>query len=548
MMSSSEGRKMHASRGTRFLIGALLATLLVFGALADRALVGQARAARKAAAARAGETARLTARSVRAALSEIEEAVAAGSSPLPATSERLALPPPLTLPIVPAAPYSSLSRGELSRLLFSSGTTPNGLPEAVVARLLLGDAPPVSGAERPPDVSELLLSGQLPVHPDDLPHLASRLGVGSDPRVKTLQERIRRIPPYADIPNTPAFRRRLIDNEAVEGWARSASIALHYQIPVSELLDNAAAGSRTILATPADRAAFSRDATPKGQGMTRVVQVPDVSGFFLQVTPDVPGALRLTALRIVLLLCIVVGVFGLLAARRAFAREARAVARERKFLTSVTHELRTPLSAIRLLGERLADGRGNPRDYGSLVAQEGRRLEDLLERVLTATRVEDAPRFAPVSPSELARSAADLIAPRAERRGVAIELRAEGELPQARWDADAVRSAVLNLLDNAVKHGREGGRVELRVWAADGRVKLAVADDGPGIGGGDRDGLFKRFARGATTAPGTGLGLHIVEQVARAHGGRVDLVTREAHGATFTLILPVMPPGSEAQA
>jgi signal transduction histidine kinase len=78
-------------------------------------------------------------------------------------------------------------------------------------------------------------------------------------------------------------------------------------------------------------------------------------------------------------------------------------------------------------------------------------------------------------------------------------------------------------------------------------VRLAVADDGPGIGRADRDGLFKRFVRGATAAPGTGLGLHIVEQVARAHGGRVDLVAEEARGTTFTLVLPVIPPGAEVQ-
>jgi hypothetical protein len=155
------------------------------------------------------------------------------------------------------------------------------LPEAVVAQLLLGDAPPVTGAESPPDVPELLLTGRLPVRPDDLPFLAERLDVESDPRVKTLQECLRRIPPATEIPAVPAFRRRLVGEKDVEGWARSAAFALHYQIPASALLDDTAAGSRATLATPADRAAFSRDAIPTDQGMTRIVQVPDVSGFFL---------------------------------------------------------------------------------------------------------------------------------------------------------------------------------------------------------------------------------------------------------------------------
>jgi signal transduction histidine kinase len=236
------------------------------------------------------------------------------------------------------------------------------------------------------------------------------------------------------------------------------------------------------------------------------------------------------------------------AARRALAKEARATARERAFLATVTHELRTPLATMRLFGETLAEGRGDPREYGALVAQESERLSDLVERVLAATRVDEAPRFGPVSPGELARSAVGFIAARAERRRVRVECHAENDLPEARWDADAVRRALLNLIDNGVKHGREGGHVEVRVCRANDHVLLSVADDGPGIGPAHRHGIFHRFTRGASDAPGTGLGLYLVEQVARAHGGRVDLVTQEAQGSTFTLVLPVVPPGAEAGA
>jgi signal transduction histidine kinase len=282
--------------------------------------------------------------------------------------------------------------------------------------------------------------------------------------------------------------------------------------------------------------------------MTRVVAVPDVEGLVLDVTPEVPGALRVAALRAVLLICVVAGAAGLVAARRALAKEARAMARERAFLATVTHELRTPLAAMRLFGETLAEGRGEPREYGALVAQESERLSDLVERVLAATRVDEAPRFGPVSPGELARSAVDFIEARAERRQVSVECHADDDLPEARWDADAVRRALLNLIDNAVKHGRGGGHVDVRVTSANDHVSLSVADDGPGIGAAHREGVFRRFTRGPTDAPGTGLGLYLVEQVARAHGGRVDLVTKEAEGSTFTLVLPVVPPGAEAEA
>jgi signal transduction histidine kinase len=164
--------------------------------------------------------------------------------------------------------------------------------------------------------------------------------------------------------------------------------------------------------------------------------------------------------------------------------------------------------------------------------------------VLAATRASERPHFAPVEPDALMRSAVTLVAPRAERRDVVLTCRATTPLPTVNWDADAVRRAVLNLLDNAIKHGRHGGRVESVAFADGQSVCLSVSDDGPGIGRRERRGLFSRFARGKTDAPGTGLGLHFAEQVAHAHGGRVDLVSEEGRGCTFTLRLPAHPPAA----
>jgi two-component system phosphate regulon sensor histidine kinase PhoR len=220
------------------------------------------------------------------------------------------------------------------------------------------------------------------------------------------------------------------------------------------------------------------------------------------------------------------------------------VGRERAFLAGVTHELRTPLTSIRIFGETLAEGRGDPREYGALVAQESLRLEGLVERVLTLTRVEQAPRFAPVDPAELVRSVVAVALPRAARRATQVECRVGDALPGCQWDGAAVRRALLNLLDNAVSHGREGGHVEALAEHGDGEVRLSVTDDGPGIGRADHRRIFGRFERGRSETAGTGLGLYLVEEVARAHGGRVDLVTAEGRGSTFTLVLPVSPPGS----
>jgi signal transduction histidine kinase len=523
------------------LVPGLAVALAVVAGLADRALVGQADAARAAAVARIDEEARLAALSVRASLAQLEQAVAAGRPAPGVVSERVAVPPPRSAPPRGAVPYGDRSRAELAELLSSTRATPNGLPEAVVARLALGPAAPVSGVAGSLAVEERLLAGDLPVRPEDLPFLASRLGVASDPRVAALEARLRLAPDAAELPAAPAFRRRLVQADQVEGWSVADRWLLRYDLPVAALLERAGLSDRASVSP----AGIAVDEKPPSS--SRTVPVPDVEGLSLLVSPRVPGALRLVALRGVLWLAAVAGVAGLLALRRALAREARAVDRERAFLAGVTHELRTPLTTIRVLGETLAEGRGEPREYGSLVARESERLEALVERVLTLTRVEQVPRFGPVDPGELLRSAVALVTPRAERRSTRIECRVEPPLPECNWDGEAVRRALLNLLDNAVAHGREGGRVEASASSHGDEVSLEVVDDGPGIGRSDRRRIFGRFERGRTEAPGTGLGLYLVEEVARAHGGRVDLVTAEGRGSTFALVLPPRPPGSEGK-
>jgi signal transduction histidine kinase len=523
-------------RVPRTLVPALAGALAVVAALADRALVGQSEAARAAAVARIDDDARRAAEEVRAALAGFEQSAAAGHvTGGGALVESLAIPPARAVAPLGVTSYASLSRAELADLLASTRATPNGLPEAVVARLALGPAAAVSGASGAPAVEERLLSGELPVRAEDVAFLAGRLGLAADPRVKALEARLRRAPGMERLPIAPSFDRRLLGDGRVEGWTRTADRLLRYEVAVADLLERAELGDRaTVVPPPSGAPSPARSAS-------RTVVVSGVDGLSLRVTPRLPGAVRLAALRTVLWLSAAAGVAGLLALRRALAREEKAILRERTFLSGVTHELRTPLTTIRVLGETLAEGRGEPREYGTLVAQESQRLEALVERVLTLTRVEQRPRFADADPGALLRSAVAVVQPRAERRATRVECSVHAPLPACRWDREAVRRAILNLLDNAVAHGREGGQVQATASAAGGVVSLAVTDDGPGIGRADRRRIFGRFERGATEAPGTGLGLYLVEEVARAHGGRVDLVTTEGRGSTFTLVLPATP-------
>lgn len=522
------------------LVPGLALALAAVAWLADRALVGQARAAREAALAGLDEEARLAAQAVRASLARLEQAVGAGGDAPGGTIERLTAPPPRGVPPRGFEPYAGRPRAELAELLASSRPTPSGLPEAVVARLALGPAAAVSGAAGLP-VEERLLAGELPVRPEDLPYLASRLGVASDPRLGALVARLRAAPPASELPQAPGFRRALAAADRVEGWTRGPDLRLvRYEVLVARLIEDAGLLERVAVAAAGEGGGAARaEAT-----LARVVPVADVEGLRVRVAPRLPDPVRLTVLRGVLWLSVAGGFAGLLGLRRAIAREARAIARERAFLAGVTHELRTPLTTIRLLGETLAEGRGEPREYGALVAQESERLGALVERVLTLTRIEGLEHFGEVDPGELLRSAVALVRPRAERRATSVECRVDEPPPVCRWDGEAVRRALVNLLDNAVVHGRAGGRVTASLALGGDEVRLAVADDGPGIASAVGRRIFGRFERGTTEAPGTGLGLYLVEEVARAHGGRVDLVTTEGRGACFTLVLPRRPPGA----
>ena len=528
-MAAGRRQNTPVSRPVVSLFVSLAAALAGFGLLADRALVREAAATTALSSARAEQEVRTAALSLRGALGQLEQDLLAGRRPMGVRQETLVLPPGLS--VSSDRPYRGRPRPELLALLLSSEATGWGLPEAVVAAVALGT--PASRR----NVADRLLAGQLPVRPDDLPHLARLLGTEGDPRVADLQRRLRSVPDPADLPAAPAFRRTR-GADAIEGWTRRGRASLHYEVPFHTLFESAGVAERARVAD-----ASSVEASPASHAV-----VPDVDGLLLSVRPEAVPRGRVLAARGLLWVAVGACLLAVGLVQRALAREARAVAREKAFVAGVTHELRTPVAAIRVFGETLAEGTGDAREYGAMLAEESERLEALVERVLAATRIDEAPRFAAVRPSELVASAVGLMRPRAERRGVTLRVRAEEEIGEARWDADAVRRALLNLIDNAIKHGRPRGEVEAGVRADGGHVRLSVRDDGPGIARREHRRLFGRFERGATEAPGAGLGLYLVDQVARAHGGRVDLQSGEREGCTFTLVLPRQAPSDGRRA
>jgi len=221
------------------------------------------------------------------------------------------------------------------------------------------------------------------------------------------------------------------------------------------------------------------------------------------------------------------------------------------FVSGVSHELRTPLAQIRMFSETLLLGRvrseeERERSLG-IIDQEARRLTHLVENLLHFSRSERrltrlSPSLAPLAP--LVSEAAEGFAPLAAARGVALctEL-TDGVV--APVDADALRQMLLNLLDNAVKYGPPGQTVTLGLTVTDGRARICVDDQGPGIPAADRERIWDRFwrlerDRGSAVA-GTGIGLSVVRELVALHGGRSWAEDAPGSGGRFVIELPLEP-------
>lgn len=257
---------------------------------------------------------------------------------------------------------------------------------------------------------------------------------------------------------------------------------------------------------------------------------------------------------VVALLAITTTIGGALLVR--LRREHVASSLRSTFASAVSHELRTPLAQILLFAETLQLGRTRSEADRTLalgaIVQEARRLMRLVDNVLRFTRLEQGPpalRQEPVAVDVLVHDTARQFAPLAESSEVAITVEAPAQA-MALADADAVRQVLLNLLDNAVKHGPRAQRITARVDARPGLVRLMVEDEGPGIAAEERLRIWQPFTRGARhgDATGTGLGLMIVRSLTEAMGGRVSCepVERDGRGARFVVELPAVTAAAQA--
>jgi two-component system sensor histidine kinase BaeS len=230
--------------------------------------------------------------------------------------------------------------------------------------------------------------------------------------------------------------------------------------------------------------------------------------------------------------------FNDLASQLAQAREA-----ERSFLLSVSHELKTPLTAIRGYAEAVQDGAIEPREAAAIVSAEAARLERLVHDLLDLARMNRTDFSVHPSEIDLAEVADDAVRrylPQAEAFGVRLSAVSEGEAP-AIADADRVLQVVSNLVENALRLTPAGGEVRI----VTGPGLLRVEDTGPGLEDADRDRAFERFylheRYGRERAVGTGLGLAIVKELTEAMGGTVSVESEPGRLTTFTIRLGAAP-------
>ena len=224
------------------------------------------------------------------------------------------------------------------------------------------------------------------------------------------------------------------------------------------------------------------------------------------------------------------------------AAERRLREEQEDFLALVSHEVRTPLSIIaaaahNLLLDPLLDAKSRAR--GEKIRRASERLTRLMDDYLSAERLAsaDAPlRRAPLELSKLCRAAMDDLQ---DTPGPEMILEAAA-VPICTGDAELLRLAIRNLLQNARRHSPPAEPVVIRPEAAEGGVRVRVRDAGPGVPSEDLPVIFRRFRRGHnSTETGAGLGLYLVDKVARRHGGRVGVTNLVGGGCEFSLWLPL---------
>ena len=251
-----------------------------------------------------------------------------------------------------------------------------------------------------------------------------------------------------------------------------------------------------------------------------------------------------------LLLILGITLFGAYLLWRDVRREVQIAEMRSQFVSSVSHELKTPLTAIRMFAETLRMGRSkDPKtqtEYLDTIVNESQRLTRLLNNVLDFSKIEQGKRlYRPETASlyEIVESAARAMGYPLSQQGFRLTVQTEEGLPKVCVDHDAIEQALLNLLHNAMKYSGDSREIGLHLKKKGNNALLQVIDQGIGIDPQEKKRIYEKFYRIPSPENerivGTGLGLALVSHIVEAHGGHLELKSALGKGSTFSIYLPL---------
>jgi len=251
-----------------------------------------------------------------------------------------------------------------------------------------------------------------------------------------------------------------------------------------------------------------------------------------------------------ILTLIIVLAFGAFLIVRTIAHEMEILKIKSDFVSSVSHEFKTPLTSIKALMERLVDGKvrdsGKMEQYFSIIAQDTDKLTRLVNNLLDFSKIEEGKKEYDFSETDIVRITTEQVQGFKKEQvltGPDIRLEIAGEIPMLRADADALSRALANLLSNAVKFTPPGKAIRVALRSDGENIILEVEDEGIGIHPDETGKVFEKFYQGKNaldqSVKGTGLGLTLVKHIVEAHGGRILVESRLGRGSKFSMVFPI---------
>ena len=378
--------------------------------------------------------------------------------------------------------------------------------------------------------------------------------------------------PFADLAQSlwvPGGKaHRIVGDEVVvgclvEGGGHPAYLALLWLDPEvlrRDVLEPALGGPEAPLLTVTDhraRSVYGRTLPERAEIVAEVPLSETLPAWRLALYQPAGVSPRAAVERQIMLFSVAFGLLlvviaaGLAATYRLVRRETETARLKAEFVANVSHDLKTPLSLIRVFGETLEMGRvkdeATRQEYYRVITHESERLSRLIENVLDFSRIEGGRRtydLVPVPVEPLVRDTVESFAWVLAQQGFKVDVAIEPGLPEVPMDADAVSQALANLLDNAIKYSEARKVITVEAGLRNGGLALTVGDEGIGIPPEEQERIFDKFYRVGRSETqgrrGSGVGLALVRHVAEAHGGRVSVESRPGAGSRFTLWLPPM--------